>query len=98
MRSTPWASWRASNLGVVAREQGRPEEAHALHEEALALFQAVHGAPGVADALRNLALVAREQGDTERAAALARASLDAWHDGGEAARAASSLGALASVR
>jgi len=106
-----WGSAYALNtLGVAAREQGRPEEAHALHEEALVLFQVVHGAPGVADALRNLALVAREQGDTERAAVLVRASLDAWHDGGEAVRAAalvqgqralgaaSSLGALASVR
>jgi len=103
-------AYTLNNLGVTAREQGRSEEAHALHEEALALFRAVRGAPGVANALRNLALVAREQGDTERAAELARASLDAWHDGGEAAwaaalvqgqralGAASSLGALASVR
>ncbi len=84
-------------MGVAAREQGRLEEAYALHEEALALFREVRGTPGVADTLNNLAIVARDRGDADRAAELAGQSLDVRRELGDRRGLAATLRTLAAI-
>lgn len=89
---------RLSNqLGMIRREQGRFDEATALHERALALYRSLGDVWGEAACLNNLGVVATFVGDFERATPLHESALAIRRSINDERGIASSLGNLGNV-
>ena len=67
-----------NNLGLVLEEQGKYEEAEAMHRRALKAREKVLGLehPSTLDSVNNLGLVLEDQGKHEEAEAMYRRALE----------------------
>jgi len=72
---TDHAADSLNRLGDLARLAGDVDRAQALYGESLALWQSVHGRPGIASALHKLGQTARRKGDFAEARRLLAESL-----------------------
>ncbi len=70
-------------LGLIARREGKPEEAQAHFEESLRLRRAFGDAVRSAVCLTNLGLLADERGDPDTARQLYEESLALWQEAGD---------------
>jgi tetratricopeptide (TPR) repeat protein len=86
-----------NQLGMVAREQCRFEEARALHQESRRIFEEAGDKVNVAWCVSNLGVVAFREGDLPLAKALHNDALDRRRDCADQRDIASSLGNLATV-
>jgi predicted ATPase/transcriptional regulator with XRE-family HTH domain len=86
-----------NGLGLVARMQGRPEEAGELHEQALRMFRAIGYNHGIARGTVNLGLVKFDMGHLDGAVDELRAGLALYRAIGDPNRVANTLSLLGLV-
>jgi predicted ATPase/DNA-binding CsgD family transcriptional regulator len=88
-------------LGSIAREQGRYAQSRAMHEQSMAIWEALGDREGVASAQDYLGFAAWLSGDFERAESVGRQALETFRQAGrlrDVASALISLGAGAIYR
>jgi predicted ATPase/Tfp pilus assembly protein PilF len=72
-----------NGLGIVAKETGNFERAHALYESALRIWRELGDPWGVAMSLNNLGVVAKETGNLDDARTLYEEAIEMWRTLGD---------------